>query len=519
MKPKSNRLAFTLESVESKMGVKEITNEFHSLYYNSTVWLKDTLWMGIPVQKCPLDLHIYQELIFKIRPDLIIETGTACGGGALFLANVCDLIDHGQVVTIDVTENKSRPQHKRITYIKGSSIETDTLQKVTDIALKELKANIVMAIFDAGHNLEFVREEMHYYASLITPGSYMIVEDTNVNGHPVFIEHGPGPAEAVTEFLAKHPEFEVDRNCEKFFMTQNPGGYLRKKLPSSQVFKPLRNVVKITYSPCRFGNHLFQHIAGRLLAERLNAELSAKPTAELPGTNTVLSKDLSSFHVLEGVDPIPSWPDIESLRGKNLEIKNGFYNSKYFIQDREHIKTWISPAPTMQVDPDDVLINVRLGDFMPGQVQPLGLVIDPSYYEFVLSRIKFKNLYLMTDGNPNDSYFDWLKKYEHTVISGYGLEHFNKALAFKRIIMSNSTFCWWFTFLSNAAEIYFPMANGSRCGAWCTGQLPGIDLRLDLPEVTHVYNVPYWQHPEAPLGEVKRAELAMWHKKSKIVFL
>jgi hypothetical protein len=87
--------------------------------------------------------------------------------------------------------------------------------------------------------------------------------------------------------------------------------------------------------------------------------------------------------------------------------------------------------------------------------------------------------------------------------------------------MSNSTFCWWFTFLSNAKEIYFPVLNGNRCGSWCLQSInSGIDLRLDLPEVTHVYNIPNWGSNKCPgITDKEKAEAVSFSKNSKVLFL
>ncbi len=275
-------------------------------------------------------------------------------------------------------------------------------------------------------------------------------------------------------------------------------------------------MIKVSYNKgCHLGNHLYLYAAGRLLARRLGLSLDPAPIPGFSRTNDVINGKIITGPVetLATADPIPSWPNVATLEGKGLEITHGFVNSRYFINDRDLIKTWLALAPTMEVDPEDVLINVRLGDFAP-----LGLVLDPTYYTHILDQIKFKNLYLMTD-EPSHSYLDVFAKYNPKLIAGYGLEHFQKALAFKRIIMSNSTFCWWFTFLSEAKEIFFPMINGNRCGSWCLSHLPSIDLRLDWPEVTHVYNIPNWNSPCPGPTDQERAEAMTFSKHSKAIFL
>jgi cephalosporin hydroxylase len=86
-----------------------------------------------------------------------------------------------------------------------------------------------MVILDSDHAMAHVRAELELYAPMVTAGCYLIVEDTNVNGHPVYPLHGPGPMEALGEFLPRHPEFEVDAECEKFMLTFNPRGYLLRR--------------------------------------------------------------------------------------------------------------------------------------------------------------------------------------------------------------------------------------------------------------------------------------------------
>ena len=207
---------------------KDIVNQFHRFYYDSSLFGRtwsDTLWMGIPTLKCPLDLWVYQEIIYELRPDIIVECGTASGGSALFLASMCDLVNNGTVITIDIKVKESRPQHQRITYLLGSSTSEEIFKKVESYVNDKGK---VVVILDSDHKKEHVLKELRMYSEVVTTGSYLIVEDTNINGHPVAPEYGPGPMEAVEEFLKENKDFVVDRNREKFYLTFNPRGYLRK---------------------------------------------------------------------------------------------------------------------------------------------------------------------------------------------------------------------------------------------------------------------------------------------------
>ncbi len=200
---------------------------FHELYYDSrdTTW-KDTRWRGVRAQKCPLDLWVYQEILHEVQPDLIVETGTAEGGSALFLASILDLLGRGEVITIDVLLRPDFPRHPRITYLNGSSTDPMIVGHVSDLVGEGDK---VVVILDSDHTKDHVLAEMKAYGPLVTKGSYLIVEDTNINGHPVLPDFGPGPWEAVEEFLQGNDQFVVDRSREKLLMTFNPMGYLRRQ--------------------------------------------------------------------------------------------------------------------------------------------------------------------------------------------------------------------------------------------------------------------------------------------------
>jgi cephalosporin hydroxylase len=205
----------------------DVVDAFHRRYYDSEVWKDDTAWLGVPTQKCPLDLWIYQQMLFELRPDLIIETGTYNGGSAMYLASMCDLLDNGRVMSIDIAPQQPLPSHPRVEFITSSSTAADVVARVQSEAAAV--PGPVFVILDSDHSYGHVRDELAAYHSMVTPGSYLIVEDTNVNGYPVLPDFGPGPMEAVEEFLPTHPEFEIDRRCERFMMTFNPSGFLRRR--------------------------------------------------------------------------------------------------------------------------------------------------------------------------------------------------------------------------------------------------------------------------------------------------
>jgi cephalosporin hydroxylase len=203
----------------------EITREFHQLFYGDRQTWQQTYWLGTRVLKCPLDLWIYQEIISQTKPDLIVETGTYAGGSALFMASICAQLGHGELLTIDVQPLKDRPKHPRLTYLTGSSIDPRVVRSVERRARTAAR---VMVVLDSDHSYQHVLAEMTAYAPFVTQDCFLIVEDTNVNGHPVLEKYGPGPREAVETFLLRNADFAIDRQKEKFFMTFNPGGYLRR---------------------------------------------------------------------------------------------------------------------------------------------------------------------------------------------------------------------------------------------------------------------------------------------------
>ncbi len=170
-------------------------------------------------------MWIFQEIVTETRPDVIVEAGTYHGGSALFLANLLDLDGRGKVVTIDIADYAKKPLHPRIHYLLGSSTAPETMSEVKRLIAPQDR---VMVVLDSDHRKPHVLQELRLYHRLVTKDCYLIVEDTNINGHPVFRGFGPGPMEAVEEFLQGNRDFVPDRSREKFLMTYNPSGYLRR---------------------------------------------------------------------------------------------------------------------------------------------------------------------------------------------------------------------------------------------------------------------------------------------------
>ena len=230
----------------------------------SRIWLRDTLkhrytynfsWLGRPIIQYPQDMLAMQELIWSIKPDLIIETGIAHGGSLVFSASLlaqldmCDAIEAGtsfspkesrrKVLGIDIdirAHNRdaieAHPMASRIQMIQGSSIASDIIEQVKQVASGYSR---ILVCLDSNHTHEHVLAELVAYAPLTSVGSYCVVFDTIVEDLPaeMFPDRpwGPGdnPKTAVWEYLKAHPEFEIDKGIQhKLLITVAPDGYLKR---------------------------------------------------------------------------------------------------------------------------------------------------------------------------------------------------------------------------------------------------------------------------------------------------
>jgi cephalosporin hydroxylase len=189
-----------------------------------TIW-KGTHWMGVSIYKLPPDLQVIQEIVFETRPELVIETGVAAGGATLMFANLFDLLGEGGVIGIEtdlsLVDERVR-EHPRIRLIEASSTDPAVAAQLTERAA----GRRVMVDLDADHSSSHVLGELQLLAPLVSPGCYLVVEDTWF-GTEVVRDHS-GPATAIEDWLAAGQPFEVDRSREKFLISSNRGGYLRR---------------------------------------------------------------------------------------------------------------------------------------------------------------------------------------------------------------------------------------------------------------------------------------------------
>jgi cephalosporin hydroxylase len=213
----------------TREGVESLAREFTSVYHD----LKDqtfatTTWLRVPLVKTATDILNFQQIIAETRPELIVETGVYVGGSALLFASVQELMGiDGRVIAVDIDlsmVNDRVREHPRIELIEGSSTDPEIVERIRSAA----DGKRVMVDLDADHRAHHVLEELRLYAPLVSPGCYLVVEDGFLGGRPVRPEAAPGPSEALDAWLAEDPPFEPDRWRERFLLTQNPRGYLRR---------------------------------------------------------------------------------------------------------------------------------------------------------------------------------------------------------------------------------------------------------------------------------------------------
>lgn len=204
-----------------------VARRFHKELIARTGNFATVRWLGQPIWQNVLDLWTIQETIAEVRPALLVETGTNRGGSALFYAHLMDLLGgEGRVITIDV-ERLHELDHPRVEFLLGSSTDDAVVARVREAAAAA--DGPVMVILDALHDRNHVARELELYAPLVTPGSYLLSQDGIIDEIGFFADSRPGPLPANRDFLARHPEFEHDRERnERFGLTHHPLGWMRR---------------------------------------------------------------------------------------------------------------------------------------------------------------------------------------------------------------------------------------------------------------------------------------------------
>ncbi len=194
-------------------------------------------WLGLPIIQLPADIIAMQEIVWKTKPDLIVDTGVARGGSVILYASLLELLGgKGKVVGVDIdirSPNRRaierHPLAHRVALIEGSSIDENTARRVYSVARKYQR---VLVFLDSNHTHEHVARELELYSPLVRKGSYIVVFDTVIEHMPAGHfsnrpwDKGNNPLTAVQEFLRANKRFAVDRDMDKLLLSSAPGGFL-----------------------------------------------------------------------------------------------------------------------------------------------------------------------------------------------------------------------------------------------------------------------------------------------------
>lgn len=236
-KETSDRIKSQGKNIKLKKAAKEFLAESVKTNYSYNF-----TWMGRPIIQYPQDMIAMQEIIWEIKPDLIIETGIAHGGSLIFYASLLEIIGKGIILGIDIDirahnkiEIKKHPafkKFKRIKMIEGSSVSGEVLKQVKQIA--QNKKTVIVAL-DSNHTHEHVLSELNLYSPFVSKGSYLVVFDTLIEEMPENFYpdrswgRGNNARTAVNEFLKKNKNFRTDNSVDdKLLITVSPGGYLKR---------------------------------------------------------------------------------------------------------------------------------------------------------------------------------------------------------------------------------------------------------------------------------------------------
>jgi cephalosporin hydroxylase len=228
-----------IQNFRSNEALKKAASIFNT-ESNKAQYSYNFSWMGRPIIQYPQDMIAMQEIIWEVKPDLIIETGIAHGGSLIYYASLLELIGNGEVLGIDIdirkhnrAEIEKHSMYKRIKMIEGSSIDEALAEHVKKIAAGKEK---IVVCLDSNHTHEHVLRELELYAPLVSLNSYIVVFDTIVEDLPegYFSQKRPwgignNPRTAVDEFLKQHPEFIADETIDnKLLISVTPRGYLKR---------------------------------------------------------------------------------------------------------------------------------------------------------------------------------------------------------------------------------------------------------------------------------------------------
>lgn len=238
-------------------------------------------------------------------------------------------------------------------------------------------------------------------------------------------------------------------------------------------------LIKVDYIG-RSGNNLFQYCFGRIISEETGMKLFAEPIPAFVNTKkNVGEKDYSNFGERVIAYNVQDIKEILGKAPKKIVLHQYFQNTKLFTNYKDKIKNdwlYIDKKISQNVSRQDIVVYIRRGDYIPD-----GFALPLEYYEKVIKLAKYDKIYVCTD-DPNDSVvLEFVKKYNAVIHHGDLWDDFKFILNFNKIILSESTFCWWAAYLSDAQEIYFPL---SKWGRWGTHQN---QIHLKVDEKRYIY--------------------------------
>jgi cephalosporin hydroxylase len=197
------------------------------IYHQKEIVFDQVTWMGTPIWKNPLDAWIYQEIIYEVQPDVIVEIGSRYGGGTKYLANLLDMLGKGMVISIDIDRSVYNFDHERVKVLTGNSSAPKIISEVAGMC----RGKTVLVIQDGDHRKKQALEDLENYSRFISVNSYFIMEDGIVD----LFHHDDGlgfqdagPLAAVEEFLSRNSHFAIDPTRERYILTYNPKGFLKR---------------------------------------------------------------------------------------------------------------------------------------------------------------------------------------------------------------------------------------------------------------------------------------------------
>ncbi len=230
----------------------------------------------------------------------------------------------------------------------------------------------------------------------------------------------------------------------------------------------------------RLGNHIFQHCYCRLLAEQHGKNLNCAGLPFFPNTSGATSPTEA-----ETLLRCRNTLDAEIAAG-SYAIRGLFQNYSHFRDHMPRIKEWLHKRPLECFTSDDLLISIRLGDF-----KRFNVCLPFAYYEQAIRLFDCRNIHLVTD-EPSHPFIGRFAKFNARIIAQDDFVH---GLSFENIVMSNSTYCWWYTILSGKMKrAVFPIPTHTRNAAYSATKIfnDGLDLRVDDPRITYLYNIGTW---------------------------